>query len=340
MIIDLNRFITEERPTWTALGAVLDSADRDSAWRPNLDEIKRFHYLYQRTSADLAKVAAFAAEPELRRYLESLVARAYGEVHEVRRPVRRPHLVRWFLRTFPRTFRRHLVAFNVSMAATIAGVLFGAGTVFLAPENVRRTVAFPVLRIDPARRVEWERQHADRDRLRNVKGRFASFLMTHNMRVSALTTSLGMTWGIGSLILLFYNGIILGSVMLSYVLAHQTAFVLGWLLPHGVIEIPAVLISGQAGFLLAAAMIGRRRQAILRERLRAVGADVVTLIGGVAVMLVWAGFVEAFFSQYHEPIIPYWVKIAFGVFELLLLVSFLSLAGRRAPPPGRDADEQ
>ena len=29
--------------------------------------------------------------------------------------------------------------------------------------------------------------------------------------------------------------------------------------------------------------------------------------------MVWAGFVEAFLSQYHEPIIPYAAKIAFGV---------------------------
>ena len=40
-------------------------------------------------------------------------------------------------------------------------------------------------------------------------------------------------------------------------------------------------------------------------------------------MLVWAGFVEAFLSQYHEPVIPYSVKIAFGCVELAVLVWFL-----------------
>jgi hypothetical protein len=62
--------------------------------------------------------------------------------------------------------------------------------------------------------------------------------------------------------------------------------------------------------------------------LRAVAPDLVTLIFGVALMLVWAGIVEAFFSQYHEPVLPYWVKIAFGSVELLLLVLYLSRAGR------------
>jgi hypothetical protein len=46
-------------------------------------------------------------------------------------------------------------------------------------------------------------------------------------------------------------------------------------------------------------------------------------------MLVWAGIIEAFFSQYHEPVMPYQIKIAFGVFELMILVLFLGRAGRK-----------
>lgn len=59
--------------------------------------------------------------------------------------------------------------------------------------------------------------------------------------------------------------------------------------------------------------------------------DLVALIGGVGIMLVWAGLIEALFSQYHEPVLPYPVKIGFGVAELLLLVLFLSKAGSCVP---------
>jgi len=50
---------------------------------------------------------------------------------------------------------------------------------------------------------------------------------------------------------------------------------------------------------------------------------------GVAGLLIWAGFVEAFLSQYHEPIIPYWAKISFGAIELGLLALFLARSGRK-----------
>ena len=72
------------------------------------------------------------------------------------------------------------------------------------------------------------------------------------------------------------------------------------------------------------------------ERLRAVRGDLASLAGGMAVMLVWAGIVESFLSQYHEPVLPYSVKIGFGFVELLLLTLFLGLPRRPAvPAPAR-----
>jgi hypothetical protein len=75
-------------------------------------------------------------------------------------------------------------------------------------------------------------------------------------------------------------------------------------------------------------MIGWKQSLSLKMRLRQILADLVTLIGGIALMLVWAGIIEAFFSQYHEPVLPYEVKIGFGLLELVVLAFFLSRAGR------------
>src|SRR5262245_117202 len=79
VIIDLQKFVASERPYWTELETMLNALDNQSRQRLPLDGLRRFHYLYERTAADLAKVSSFASEPETRRYLESLVARAYGE---------------------------------------------------------------------------------------------------------------------------------------------------------------------------------------------------------------------------------------------------------------------
>jgi uncharacterized membrane protein SpoIIM required for sporulation len=169
------------------------------------------------------------------------------------------------------------------------------------------------------------------DRLKGHKASFSSYLMTHNTKVSVFAMALGMTWGIGTIILVFYNGAILGAVAIDYIVAGETKFLTGWLLPHGSVEIPAILVGAQAGLILASALIGWNAKPMsLKTRFRKISGDLVTLIFGVGVMLIWAGFIESFFSQYHEPVIPYEVKIGFGMLELILLVLFFWKSGRNA----------
>src|SRR5207244_3863224 len=108
----------------------------------------------------------------------------------------------------------------------------------------------------------------------------------------------------------------------------QAVFLAGWLLPHGSVEIPAILFGGQAGLVLAGALIGWGSREPRRARLRAVSHDLFAIVAGAACLLVWAGIVEAFISQYHQPVLPYALKISFGICELAVLAGFLALAGR------------
>lgn len=329
MIIDLQKFISEERRYWSELEAVLDRLEKKPEYRLKLGHLERFHYLYQRASADLAKISTFSAEPNTRLYLESLVGRAFGEIHETREKPHRLRPLHWFFTTFPQTFRKHIRAFWVCLLAIMVGAAFGGFTIIVDSSTKQILLPFSHLQGNPSDRVKKE-EGVDSDRLQGAKTTFSSFLMTHNTKVAIFTLALGMTWGIGTLIMLFYNGVILGAVAIDYILAGETSFLLGWLLPHGAVEIPAILLAGQAGIVLAGALIGWGKPISLRNRLRKISNDLVTLIFGVALMLVWAGIIEAFFSQYHEPVMPYHIKIAFGVFELLILALFLGRAGRKS----------
>ena len=115
MIIDLQKFSATERPAWQELEKLLDRIEGDPVFKLNLNQARRFHYLYERASADLARLVTFSSEPELRRYLESLVARAYTEIHETRSDRKRFSPWHWFLHTLPQTFRRHARAFWLSL---------------------------------------------------------------------------------------------------------------------------------------------------------------------------------------------------------------------------------
>jgi len=295
----------------------------------SIPEVERLHYLYERCSADLVRLDTFSTEPQLRAYVESLVSRAYAEIHETRA---RAGKIRWgnVIAAFPRAFRRHLGAFRLAVGLTLAGCAFGWFAIRADPEAKAVLMPFPGLMGSPAKRVAQEEsaENATTDRLHGHKASFSAQLMTHNIQVTVMTLAAGITWGVGTIILLFYNGVILGAVAADYVGAGYGQFLAGWLLPHGSIEIPAILLGGQAGFVLAGALIGWGERTSRTERLRAVAHDLLVIALGAAAMLVWAGIVEAFVSQYHQPVLPYSLKIAFGVLEMMALTLFLWRVGR------------
>jgi uncharacterized membrane protein SpoIIM required for sporulation len=331
MIIDLPKFLSEEKKYWSELESRINALEKYPEKMMTIEQTKQFHYLYQRTSSDLAKVRTFASEPDILRYLESLTARAYCEIHESRQRSHRISPLHWFFVTFPQTVRRHSRTFVLSVLIMFAGFAFGGFAVSFDSDARDAIIPFANLMGDPSERVKEEESVKD-DHLKGIKMRGASFYMTHNTKVAVATMAMGITWGVGTVIMLFYNGAMLGAVALDYVIAGESQFLMAWLSPHGVIEIPAILLAGQAGLILASALIGWGKRISIRQRMRQVSNDLLTLIFGVALMLVWAGIIEAFISQYHEPVMPYAFKISLAVIELLLLTLFFLKSGAEHEP--------
>lgn len=328
MIMDIQRFVEQEKPYWNEFEALLSLVEERPRRLLSVEQIRRFHHLYERTSADMVKLSTFSSERELRRYLETLISRAYSEIHDVKSARLRFNPIKWFLVTLPSTVRKHAAALQLSVAITIVGCLFGGLAVYLDPDAKQSLLPFPHLIMDPSQRVAME-EKVTHDRLIGVKAQMTAWYITHNTQVSFTTFGFGVLWGVGTVLLLFLNGALLGAVVIDYIRAGQTAFLTGWLLPHGATEIPAIVMAGQAGLILAAAIIGRASAVPLRERVRAILPDLVTILGGVVLMLIWAGIVEANFSQYHAPVIRYDFKIALGVAELVIVFVFFAFAGKR-----------
>ncbi|MDX2186133.1 MAG: stage II sporulation protein M [Opitutaceae bacterium] len=328
MIVDLEHFIRAEKPGWDRLTAILDRLHRDPHLQMSLEELQEFERLYQRASADLARLNTFAAEPEMRAHLEGLVARAYAEIHGSMAAETRFRFWRWLNETLPAVFRRHLRAFVFSLCLLLAGAGFGAFALQVDPESKPLLMPFPHLLKDPSARVAEEEAREQT----NLEGHatFSGQLMVHNTRVTLTSLALGMTWGVGTVLFVLYNGILMGAVVFDYLRAGEGTFLAGWLLPHGTVEIPAMLIGAQAGFVLAHAMLDRSGRLGLAARMRRAAPDVVTLAGGAALLLVWAGLIESFLSQLHEPVLPYWTKIAFGCVQLSALIRFLLLRRKGA----------
>jgi uncharacterized membrane protein SpoIIM required for sporulation len=327
MILDSDRFIARESPHWEALREKLDKLDMQSAGSSGPEALLELHSLYRRAASGLTRLEAAAADPAVIDDLGALVGRAYAEIHSRPRTWTWKSLPLWIFTAFPVAFRRHFRYFAAAVWITLAGALVGGLAIAADKENRETLYPFPHLLQDPSKRVAQEEQAAS-EKNPGAYNTFAASLMANNIRVTINAFALGMLYGIGTVILLFYNGAILGGVAVDYIADGQLVFLLAWLLPHGVTELPAIFIGGMAGLLVARTLFGFGDRRGLRARFRDIIPDLAALLFGAATLLVWAGIVESFFSQHHEPVISYTMKIAFGLVELAVLVFWLARAGR------------
>jgi uncharacterized membrane protein SpoIIM required for sporulation len=328
VILDLQRFQAQEQPRWNKLEALLAELEGrpDRLLKPG--EAELLQEQYAQTAADLSRVMHGALAPDLRHYLERLVARAYAELYYAR-PARselwQPR--RWLriFTAFPEAFRRQFRYFALAVLITILGSAFGGLAVRFDPAAVDVLLPADYLR-NPGVRVQQDEKGQNRHRNSvQFEAQFSAQLITHNIQVALLAAALGVTFGIGTALLLFENGVLLGAVAVHYARQGFGLFVTAWLLPHGAFEIPSILIAGQAGFYLARLLLRRRDDRNMRQSM----GEWLLLIAGLAMMLVWAGTMEAFFSQHHAPELPYGFKVAVGAAELVLLTIYLLLVGRR-----------
>jgi uncharacterized membrane protein SpoIIM required for sporulation len=316
VIVNLDKFILRQQPIWDEYETMIESLENDATRRLDLQGIQRLRYLHERVAGDLVRIRTFASEPETLGYLESLLARGFGFIHENRGARFKLRSCLRIFSLFPATVRRHSRPLLLVVLAFLFGGVTGGFLVTAAPDAKEVLLPFPHLLGDPSDRVAME-ESEDGGRVGEVHATFAAQLMVHNIRVSIFALVLGVFMGVFTVIVVFYNGVILGAVVTDYLLSGEGVFLAGWLLPHGSVEIPAILIAAQAGLLIGRAVMIRSGRLSLTARLRGESHDVMILILGVSLLLVWAGIIESFFSQYHAPILPYSVKISFGVLQLV-----------------------
>jgi uncharacterized membrane protein SpoIIM required for sporulation len=135
-----------------------------------------------------------------------------------------------------------------------------------------------------------------------------------------------MLAGVGTALALFMNGIHIGAVagaLVAYGLADR---LVGFVSPHGFLELSVIVIAGACGLMLGRAIVW----ADLRPRgqaLAAAGGRAVRLLLGCLPFLVVAGLIEGFASP---AAFPWPFKLVIGVATAVVMYGYLLFAGRRS----------
>jgi uncharacterized membrane protein SpoIIM required for sporulation len=274
-------------------------------------------------------VRSATSNAELTEYLNSLVSRGYAGIYSGRR-LRLRALAGFFVRTFPRELRRRARYFALSAALLLGGGVFGFLAVSFDPDSRYYLMPEEHMHADPAQRVEEALRAEDeggRVRSAGQSAAFSSFLFTHNIRVALLAFAAGITFGLGTALVLGANGVILGAVAADYSQRGAALFFYSWVLPHGIMELTSVVIAGAAGLLLGRAVLWPGEYTTL-DSLRIRGRSALILVLGTIPLFVVAGLIEGSLSQINPPAIPYWFKLLVAAATGAFLIMYFIAAGR------------
>ena len=320
--MNIERFLAERRPVWEELDVLLDKADGVELSREELHELVG---LYRRTCSDLNRARSYTANPEVIGYLNQLTGRAYRFIYRAAHetPIWST-FVKLVTREIPSAFRMQRAAVLFAAAAFLSGALFGSLAVLVDPANAPRLIPPDFFTESPRERVE--KIERNEERIDDVEKAllFGASLYTHNIKVTFLAFSAGALTILLGIVILFYNGVILGAVGTMYILDDVTVFFFAWVGPHGALELPAIIFGGAAGLVVGRALLmpgDLSRGASLRRVL----PDVWRMIIGACLVLVFAGLIEGSFSQFSAKTVPYALKIAVAAMLFAGLMAYLFL---------------
>lgn len=317
--MNVERWVAKRRAVWEELEDLLKTIERGGMRKLRRDQLQALGRLYRSVSADLSRARALNLGSDLLVYLNNLVVKGHNQVYQSKKN-RWLDFFNFFYATFPRLVRENIVYIIVALLVcvlpafacydfTVKDINFGHHEVFKG---------HPLVGEEMWDLIEQHKMWTDE--VQDASPVFSSLISTNNIRVCLMSFALGITAGLGTLWVLFFNGMNVGTVcgVCKYygLLPNILLFMVG----HGSLELPAIFISGGAGLLLGRSMLFPG-QYTRGDSIRLAGRRAFGLAVGCIPLLLIAGCIESFISPRTD--LSGDVKVAVGMAAFLCLLLYL-----------------
>jgi uncharacterized membrane protein SpoIIM required for sporulation len=264
---------------------------------------------------DLGYSKTFYPHSKVTQYLNDLASRIYLTIYRNKRE-ESSRITRFFKTELPLTIYKHrremlyaflifvgfaiMAAFSAAHDETFVRGVLGDNYVEMTEENISKGDPFGVYKHE------------------NPLNMFA-YIALNNIYVSFQVFVWGFFIGLGTIYMLFSNGVMVGSFQYYFFaknLGWQSVLVI-W--THGTLEISAIILSGAAGLILSNSILFPGSHKRLHSLMHGAKDGLKLMIALVPVLLV-AAFLEGFVTRHSYSAMPYWITI------IILVASFAFIA--------------
>lgn len=286
--IKLKTFIQQNRQDWQELEQMITTFNKSRS-KPSNQKIEKFDRLYQKTAQNLSYSQTFFPDSEVTIHLNQLVSHAHNIIYQTENSSwkqLKDFLLEKFIGLFLEQWRAVLVATLLFVAGGLVGFIIVSQDPLHLDVLLPGTLANILSPDDLASNVQ-----ADA-----VDGATMSvMIMTNNIQVAILAFAGGITFGILTVYVMIYNGLLVGA--LAGLFWHSGSSYVFWayIVPHGVIELLAIFIAGGAGLLMGYKLLvpGELKRSV---QLKYYAMRSVQLLLGTIPLFIIAGVIEGFIT--------------------------------------------
>jgi uncharacterized membrane protein SpoIIM required for sporulation len=311
-----NRWIEQRKSSWGRLDALTHRVESSGIGTLSGSELREFGLLYRQVASDLSAVRSDRASGTLEEYLNQLLSRAHNRIYSGRK-VGFGSVVRFMTQEYPRVFRRLFPYVLTSFLIFLAGAALGTLLTLSRPEFMR-------LFLGPAMLETIDRHEMWTHSILSMKPQASTAILTNNIGVSFMAFAGGIVGGVGTIYLMFNNGVVMGVIGTACARAHMALDLFSFVAAHGAMELPSIFIAGGAGLRLGTGLLFPGMLA-RKDALALAAKDAIQLLAGVVPLLFVAGMLEAFLSPSGA---PKGLKFAVGGVLLTGLGFWLAEGGR------------
>jgi len=318
------QFVEKYEAQWLAMRELLDAVEGGRRKQQDAAQLARLPQLYRHVCNHYAVARSRRYSPALVTQLKDLVRRGHRALYH-QGGVSWWRLLTFIAVGFPRALRSHARYFWWATLMFLLPALMLGIFCFNDPDLIysildQDQVAEMESMYDPANR------QVGRPAGRSSETDFVMFgyYIYNNISIGFRTFAGGILAGVGTVLLLLFNGVVIGGVAGYLTQLGYTDTFWPFVAGHGSFELTAIVICGAAGLVLGHAVIAPGQLSRL-QALRQRASQAVALVMGAALMLLVAAFLEAFWSSSGMPA-P--VKYAVAGLLWVLVLLYLALAGR------------
>ncbi len=322
--MDIDAFVATHQGAWWRLQQLTAQSRRLSQLTP--DELDEMVQLYQRAGANLATARVeYATDTAVVNRLTLLVADAHGTLYGQRDVEARRAALQFVQVTFPAAIyaiRRYIV-----VAAVLTFLPWAVFQIWLAVSPDAFDAVGPAAATADYVDVEFADYYSNQP-----SQNFATQVFLNNIRVGFLAFAAGALLCVVTAALLMWNGASVGIAGGLFTATGQWERFWGLILPHGMLELSAVVVAGAAGLRIGWSIIDpgdRPRFHALVDEARRMGSVLV----GLVVAFLLAAVVEGFVTGRPWPTS---LRVGIGVMVFLLFWGWTFVAIQRLRREGRE----